>query len=412
MKNLALIFLVSLSIISCTSGGNGSTGVSSGVSGTNTTDDNSDGIIAGDNTTDTVVDSIDGFDVITSSINVDASNGFGIEQVNIPFSNTNFLSLNLNLSTLNAFQVILQDPGNGIATVALFDPNNNEIVPNADEELTTFALIFGPEVNTLNYQTNDEDPGVFSGTYNQLAFIGDNTSGNVTATVIAKNDTSFSSGTVAVNLFLVGDAAQNSSLEIQQAMDQTRAIFSQISLLIDLSVFNVPSTTGVLPNPISGSNFFANQGFVSTSDPIALNVYVADFISSDSNTTGANTLESVFGVASSIPGPAILTDFSAVGVSLSEHQGPDGLLSNLELSILAETIAHESGHYLGLFHPVESEFDVFDPLGDTIQCDSLASCSSSGLISNLMFPFPIPGVPQNILTTDQSGVVHRNLLVN
>ena len=425
MKKKALTFFLCLSFISCTGGGNGTSGVDTSATGigagfdtdVNTTDGS---IQTGGNIIDSIptggtdgtITGDDGVDFVNSTIVVGApaTNALSVVQSNIPFSNSNLLLLELSLSTATAFQVVLQDTSNAIATLLLLDPNGNEIVALSEQgDFTTTALFPTTRINTLNYQTNDEDPNVFSGTYTHAAFIDGNTNGSITATVLAKNDLSFSSGTVPVNLFFVGELAQNDSIAIQAAMDETRSIFDQIGLSINLSLFNVPSSNGELPCPISGSNFYANQGFVSTSNTTALNIYVGDFVS---NSGLCSSLGPVLGVASAIPGPAILTDFSAVAISLSLHQGVNGVLDGSEIELLGETIAHEAGHFLGLFHPVEINFTDFDPLNDTEQCTSNASCVSSDLVNNLMFPFPVSGVAQRNLTNDQSGVLHRNVLVN
>ena len=442
MHKTLTIFLISLllSFNSCTSGGSGSTGINAnagaaGNIGENGTEGGLDGSAAGTSGGTTTGGTTTGgvttggtttggttaggtgggvSGIISSSISVTAaSNGFGFQEIDIPVLDGNILSLNLSLTTLNAFQVILQDGSNLIATSSLSDPNGNTVIPNAQGELTTLAIAAGAGINTLNYQTRAEDPAVIPGVYNQLVVFGEQTSGNIRATVLAKNDTNFSSGSLDLNLFLVGQEVQNNRDDITNAFEQARTIFSQNGISINLSTFDVQSSNGVIPNPISGSSFYGNQGFVSsTSSQMALNVYVGDFISNDSSTNINSSLDSILGVASSIPGPAILTDFSAIAISFSEHQGVDGVLSTTERAVLAETIAHESGHFLGLFHPVEIDFSQFDPLDDTAQCSSITECLNSGLTNNLMFPTPLPGVSQRTLSNNQREVLHRNILVD
>jgi hypothetical protein len=65
---------------------------------------------------------------------------------------------------------------------------------------------------------------------------------------------------------------------------------------------------------------------------------------------------------------------------------------SLQSQLLAETAAHEMGHFLGLYHPTE-EYSVrygyqFDPLSDTPECtngsQSAEECESYGG-GNLMF---------------------------
>lgn len=134
----------------------------------------------------------------------------------------------------------------------------------------------------------------------------------------------------------------------------------------------------------------------------------------------------IYGVAGGIPGPVGSTGRSAVTVSMLTSAGPDGEFNDVELNILSETMAHEVGHYLGLFHPVEipsgDATESFDALDDTTECASFEACSNI-LANNLMFPTPVclfgdpstdedPGcIRQVALTDDQVGLIQRYVLV-
>jgi len=134
----------------------------------------------------------------------------------------------------------------------------------------------------------------------------------------------------------------------------------------------------------------------------------------------------IYGVAGGIPGPVGESSRSAVTVSMLTSAGPDGEFSEAEIDILSETMAHEVGHYLGLFHPVEipsgNVADSFDALDDTSECGDFEACANI-LANNLMFPTPVcfdgdptidddPGcVRQTALTDDQEALVHRYVLV-
>ena len=77
---------------------------------------------------------------------------------------------------------------------------------------------------------------------------------------------------------------------------------------------------------------------------------------------------------------------------------------------MGETMAHEAGHYLGLFHPVETSYALWDALDDTPECDDSAACAAA-LGTNLMFPYPVCAFSeceeQGLLTPKQVGVMHR-----
>lgn len=140
----------------------------------------------------------------------------------------------------------------------------------------------------------------------------------------------------------------------------------------------------------------------------------------------------IFGVAGGIPGPIGSTGRSAVLISMEESAGADGLFQDFEVQILAETMAHEVGHYLGLFHPIElpsgDAISAWDALEDTHRCTTFVECIRT-LGDNVMFPTPICIEPdpesvedgstagdlqclrQTRLTPDQQGVIQRYVLV-
>jgi hypothetical protein len=71
------------------------------------------------------------------------------------------------------------------------------------------------------------------------------------------------------------------------------------------------------------------------------------------------------GKAAGIPGSAgVVSGFNGVLINLSAHE----TAGSLDNALLAETLAHESGHFLGLFHTTESSGTLFDPLSDTPEC--------------------------------------------
>ena len=104
------------------------------------------------------------------------------------------------------------------------------------------------------------------------------------------------------------------------------------------------------------------------------------------------------------------TTRSAVQISSLLASGPDGEFNAEDTRLLAETMAHEVAHYLGLFHPVESTWDAWDVLSDTPECQREGECVDE-LGDNLMFPFPVCGpsscTPQDRLTDQQAGVANR-----
>jgi hypothetical protein len=218
--------------------------------------------------------------------------------------------------------------------------------------------------------------------------------------VLLKADTDWEAGELYVNLFYAGDVAQDDEMKaaVTEALEYTKEVYSDAGL--QLSIETKVWSEGTLPKPGTGSpgEF---EALSSESRLRTVNIVVVPSIYGS---------EELLGSAGSIPGPLSSTDRSAVLVSAVANAGPDLDYDEVEVRLLGETMAHEIGHYLGLFHPVENSWDRWDALSDTEDCDDLQVCEDQ-LGTNVMFPYPVCENNiceiQDSLTLEQQAVIQR-----
>jgi hypothetical protein len=85
--------------------------------------------------------------------------------------------------------------------------------------------------------------------------------------------------------------------------------------------------------------------------------------------------------------------------------------------LVADTMAHEAGHYLGLRHPNERDGNMFDLLTDTPECGNDRDADRDGMVSyvecaglggdNLMFWLAGSTAPPQV-TPQQIDMVRRS----
>ena len=128
--------------------------------------------------------------------------------------------------------------------------------------------------------------------------------------------------------------------------------------------------------------------------------------------TRAFAMGGAIGISLGLPGPAGLHGTHGSGVAFTaEYLGTQAQSSlggqDVDGNVFTgQILAHEVGHYIGLFHTSEDRGAGFDPLPDTPECARISlQCPD---IDNLMFPYA--GASHVSVTPDQEYVVKANPL--
>ncbi|MBA2661282.1 MAG: hypothetical protein H0U74_03255 [Bradymonadaceae bacterium] len=223
--------------------------------------------------------------------------------------------------------------------------------------------------------------------------------------------------TIDLNVYLVGvhgvtaiSAEENAS--IQRVLSQFAAIYESAAIRLGEVNFHDISGDDALRFSVIRSQTEVMQLVALSRQPegdlsrsLSANIFfVRQFAFSDGG--GA------IGISLGLPGAAGLHGSPVSGVVFtSEYMGTafeerDGSVVDGD-DFTGVVLAHELGHYLGLFHTSEHFSQGFDPLEDTPECRSgfPSRCPDLG---NLMFP--LASVTHTNLTDDQAWVVRVNPL--
>jgi hypothetical protein len=118
--------------------------------------------------------------------------------------------------------------------------------------------------------------------------------------------------------------------------------------------------------------------------PAPMNLFLVQSITSNTPNPGGT----IVGIDGTIPGPSSFTGtvHSGAAVSLADLfsiQSGGSCTGAIDLrcgaDVTAYIAAHETGHFLGLFHTTESTGNYFDPISDTPKCACMTCATSTDL---------------------------------
>lgn len=308
-----------------------------------------------------------------------------------------------------AFMVLTERGSGTLSTDSVSAPDGTVALDWSDwsssRESLTNAFYATPDVSVLNWPIRREDGALWPGDWEVTGSTLDAEGyprGNqkVSVTVLTRR---CGVGTPKLHVTLVYAGGLESDAEVSAAVEKAADRWVELydAVGIELQVdFAAADTAGSLAEPLDGDEAYADI-YGSIGEGVV--VVVGDDVG------GAGDL---YGEAGGIPGAQIATTHSVVAVSWLVHAGADASFSKDEIELFAETMAHESGHFLGLYHPVEIGAEAWDALDDTKRCTSDAACETA-LAENLMFPYSVCDgarcIDQTELTADQAGILLNNV---
>jgi hypothetical protein len=298
------------------------------------------------------------------------------------------------------------------------DPEGSAVLEWQDWYYTPYSLtyaIFGfDRATAANWPIRSIDapltPGVWTfelATIDASGYYVGNTP--IDVTVHRKADADFSGGTVKVQITWADGVDQDSDIVdgVARAVEHWREVWAAAGLTL-VESYATSTLDPQLGFAIKGTDDLIPVA--SVKDPESLLMVIGDEIQGEPYT---------FGIAGGIPGSVAPTRMTYVVVSWLAHAGANGKLSNEEASLMGETMAHEAGHFMGLFHPAELSyydyylFDAWDALDDTPECSDSATCDAL-LGNNNMYAYPLCDYygdggceSQDQYTVDQAAVLNR-----
>jgi hypothetical protein len=219
----------------------------------------------------------------------------------------------------------------------------------------------------------------------------------VSATTVIKRDPDLGASVVPVRIVYASGVSDDPAVVagIEGSVEVWREIWAGFGLTLQETYDDVDVTPN-LDYPSSDNDAIAEA--TADSAPGELTVIIGEDI-------GASDFW--LGYAGGIPGALVPGPRSGVIVGWLACAGTDGEFSASDMRIAGGTMAHEVGHFQGMFHPNETDFATYDALDDTSECQNRQACENQNG-NNLMYPVTVNDIgPQEDLTDQQVGVMMR-----
>ena len=337
-----------------------------------------------------------------------AQDGLSTDWDTATADNTGVVTVTWDVPT-NASSLLLTAESSALLAVdSVYDPNGELVLYwddwyGADESLT-YAFYPESEDVVLNWPIRGDDPEITGGTwtiylgaYEPAGGVYEAVPGvPVDLTKQLKVDPLPTRGTVAIDLVFADGVGSDDDIvaATEAAIERWEEVWAPYDLYLEVTMSDLDLDADLaMPGEDSA---LAEASELSTRSDVT--VVIGETID--------GSVE-YYGVAGSVPGALVESARAGVVVSWLANAGGDGHFSDDDIQLYGETLAHEVGHFVGLFHPVESSFDMWDALDDTDACTSQSSCEGV-LGDNNLFPYPMCSwtscEPQDVLSDEQIDV--------
>ncbi len=320
-----------------------------------------------------------------------------------------FVTFDLDVGSETSMLVTIDAESPYLAYVKnLYGPDGNVVVDGeawAQSDQSLVGGVYIDVVSSLGWPLLSADtlaPGTWSVEVGVTDVEGFYVSGaNVAFDAQLKTDDDLSGGVMGADIVYVGPVIQDVAARtaVEEAVGHWQDLYASVGISLEPEYWELDGpATMAAPGDGNAADYIA---IAEQTNFRNVNVVIVEDIDS--------SLGQVYGIAGGIPGALVATESSAVAVSVLVNAGPDLVFSEEDVRLLGETMAHETGHFTGLSHPVEGTMDHWDALDDTPDCGSTNACESA-LGSNLMFPYPVCDgacTPQDELTNQQGGITNR-----
>lgn len=277
--------------------------------------------------------------------------------------------------------------------------------------------VFSSDVVSLNWPISPAQDALEPGRW-RLDLRVDEPGLDVDVSVSLKGGAALEGGVLGVDVVLAAAVAEDPDLlpGVEAALERwAEELYPGFGVQVDLHV-----RQATLPSVLAAPGFGAERTWQALADGVPFGrvlVVIGEEVEGGSD---------ILGIAGGIPGPLVATRRSGVlaaALSASFVAGADGVMDQVESRLFSETLGHEVGHYLGLFHPFElprggGDVNTWDALESTATCNRMDDCVRV-LGGNMMFPTPVCSrrgalrgdceafLAQDRLTDEQAGVLHR-----